>query len=137
MAGHAIYLSEGAQTMSIPTIKEITADLNPWEQNKAERIQSLHKLIAMLNKPQSERLYKAMRDITDASLIIDEIYDELYADYTRRDYFDVSTIKSQKLQSEWKLNNFGSLFKNRIDDVIFLYQRVAEKIPSLRKLWFS
>jgi hypothetical protein len=127
MAGHAIYLSEGAQTMSIPTIKEITADLNPWEQNKAERIQSLHKLIAMLNKSQSERLYKAMRDITDASLIIDEIYDELCADYTRRDYFDVSTIKSQKLQSEWKLNNFSSLFKNRIDDVIFLYQRVAEE----------
>jgi hypothetical protein len=127
--------------MSTPTIEQIQLDLDPWHHDKAHTIQDLHKLIMMLNKSQYERLYKAMRDITDASLVIDNIYEELNNEnnYYRFTHDGTSwpILKLQRLQSQWKFEAFESLFKCPIDEVIFLYQRVAETIPSLRKLWFS
>jgi hypothetical protein len=128
--------------MPLPTIEQIRLDHNHWQKDKVERIQNLHELIMMLNKSQSKRLYRAMRAITNASLVIDEIHDELCDDCKHLDLINFYgsnwfTLKHQRLQSQWKLNTFGTLFKYPIDEVIFLYQRIAETIPSLRKLWFS
>jgi hypothetical protein len=124
--------------MSTPTIQ---LDLDHRRQDRAQKIRDVHKLIMMLNESQYERLYKAMRDITDASLVVDNIYEELNDEnnYYRFKHHETiwPILKRQRLQSQLKFEAFFNLFKYPIDEVIFLYQRVAEAIPSLRKLWFS
>jgi len=129
-----------------PTIEQIKSKLNPWHHDAAKNIQRLHKLIMMLNESQSARLCKAMSDITEGSLVIDAIYNELHGEYEKdwhENMYELTEhtlwpkLDKQKRRLRWKVQLFDELIKCPIDEIIFVYQRVVSNIPSLRKLWFS
>jgi hypothetical protein len=125
-----------ASSIKAEIIKSNKDVCNPTSDEDIDNIGKMFELISELSEDQKTRLYTAMRQIADASLVIDELYKEL-----RSVYYDVSCVDRYKDFDGYerlkdRCNFFGNHVKVHLDVLIFMYQRAVSYIPSLSKLWF-
>jgi hypothetical protein len=121
---------------------------NPLSTEDITHITAMFELISVMTDSQKMRLFGAMRQITDASLVIDTIYKELAKeDHKRYVNADCAGAFADEcvnfnMDVDWKTFRrhylfFGHHIKYHLDELIYLYQRAVNYIPSLKALWFN